>query len=145
LRKAIDLMALTEKVNKKIEIPSDIRYIKKISKEILELLQRQGVDKSVQFDVRLAVEEAVRNAIEHGHQYDKKLPITVSYAVAEDRIEIEVEDRGKGFDVKQIPDPRTEEHIMKEGGRGVFLIYRLMDKVQYNKKGNKVKMTKLLK
>jgi len=132
-------------IDKKIEIPSDIRYIKKISTEILGHLQRLKIDKSIQFDVRLAVEEAVRNAIEHGHHYDKKLLIAISYSVNKDNVEVEVEDKGRGFDLKKIPDPRTEEYIMKEGGRGVFLIYKLMDEVKYNKRGNKVKMTKFFK
>lgn len=133
------------KINKKLEIPSDIVYIRKISKEILRHLQCLRINESIQFDVRLAVEEAVRNAIEHGHHHKKELPIAVSYAVDKDKIEIEVEDKGKGFDLKNIADPRAKEHLMKEGGRGVFLIYKLMDKVRYNRKGNKVKMTKFFK
>ena len=108
-------------------------------------LQRLRIDESIQFDVRLAIEEALRNAIQHGHRHGKKLPIAVSYEVDKDRIEIEVEDRGEGFDLKKIADPRTRENLMKEGGRGVFLIFELMDKVRYNKKGNRVKMTKFFK
>ena len=138
-------MNSTQKINKKIEIPSEIGYIKKVSMEILAHLQRLGIDESIQFDVRLAVEEAVRNAMEHGHEHDKTLPITVSYEIDRDKIDIEIEDRGKGFDLKKIPDPRTEENQMKEGGRGVFLIFELMDKVGYNKKGNIIKMTKFFK
>jgi serine/threonine-protein kinase RsbW len=135
----------TEKINKNIEIPSDIRYIKKVSNEILKLLEHFGVDKSFQFDVRLAVEEAIRNAIEHGHRYEKELPITISYTVDKDKIEVVVEDKGRGFDLKKVPDPRMEDNITKEGGRGVFLIHRLMDEARYNRRGNKVKMTKFFK
>jgi len=131
-----------EEYNKRTEIPSDIRYIKKISKEILKHLQHRKIDEYIQFDVRLATEEAIRNAIIHGNHSNKKLPVAVSYTVNKDKIEIEVEDRGEGFDVKNIPDPRTKDYIMKEGGRGIFLMQELMDKVEYNKKGNKVKITK---
>lgn len=138
-------MSPVDIIDKKIEIPSDIEYIKKVSKEILRHLQHLKIDKSIQFDIRLVVEEAVRNGIEHGNNYNKHLPITVSYTLDKDKIEIEVEDRGKGFDLKKVPDPRTKAQIMKEGGRGVFLIYKLMDKVTYNKKGNKVSMTKFFK
>lgn len=138
-------MAPAQIIDKKIEIPSDIEYIKKVSKEILSFLERRKVDKSIQFDVRLAVEEAVRNAIEHGHHYERELPISVSYIIDSEKIEIEVEDNGKGFDIKKVPDPRKGDHLMKEGGRGVFLIYKLMDKAEYSKKGNKVKMVKFLK
>jgi len=138
-------MILMEKINKKVEIPSDIEYIKRISKEILRILQHLKIDKSIQFDVRLAVEEAVRNAIQHGNRYKKELPIAISYIVDNDKIEIEVEDKGKGFDLKKIPDPRSGEGLTKESGRGVFLMHKLMDKVVYNEKGNKVKITKFLR
>lgn len=134
-----------EKLNNRTKIHSDIRYIKKISKEILKLLQYRKVDESVQFDVRLAAEEAIRNAIVHGNHSDKKLPVAVSYTLDKNKIEIEVEDRGEGFDVKKIPDPRTKDYVMKEGGRGIFLMQELMDRVKYNEKGNKVKMTKFFK
>lgn len=134
-----------EKVDNRIEIPSDIRNIKKASNEILGHLQRLKIDKSIQFDIRLAVEEAVRNSIVHGNRYDKELPVTVSYAIDKDKLEVEIKDRGNGFDVKKIPDPRSKDYIMKEGGRGIFLMYRLMDKVEYNRRGNKVKMTKFFK
>lgn len=138
-------MTSTEKVTKRLEIPSEISYIKKISNEILRHLQRLKVDKSIQFDVRLSFEEALRNAIQHGNKYNKKLTVEVSYEVDEDKIEIEVADKGKGFDLTKVSDPRTKENIMKEGGRGVFLIYKLMDKVEYNKNGNKIKITRYLK
>lgn len=138
-------MNSTERINKKIEIPSELGYIRKVSTEILEHLHRLRIDESVQFDVRLAVEEAIRNAIEHGHRHNKDLSIAVSYEVDKDKIEIEVEDSGEGFDLEKIADPRARENLMKEGGRGVFLIFALMDEVRYNKKGNAVKMTKFFK
>ena len=138
-------MALTKEVHKRIEIPSDIKYIKRVSHEILEHLKCLKIDKSIQFDVRLATEEAVRNAIEHGHKYDRTLPIIVTYTVDKNRVEIEVEDKGKGFDVINVPDPRVGNNIMKGGGRGVFLVHKVMDKVTYNKKGNKVRMIKFFK
>ncbi len=132
----------TEKITKKLAIPSDISYIKKLSKDILSHLERLQVDKSIQFDIRLSFEEALRNAIEHGNDYKKDLPVAVFYEVGGGRIEIEIEDQGKGFDPKDVGDPRDEQNIMKEGGRGVFLIHKLMDKVSYNKRGNKIRMTK---
>ena len=138
-------MGIFERIDKKIEIPSDIRYIKKVSRSILRALQRMKIDESIRFDIRLAVEEAIVNAIEHGSHYKKELPILVSYIVDKDKIEIEIEDRGKGFDLKKTSDPRVSENLMKEGGRGIFLIHKLMDSVSYNEKGNKIKMAKFFK
>ena len=138
-------MAAKKLIEKKIEIPSETKYIKRVSHEILGYLQRFGINKSIQFDVRLAVEEAVRNSIEHGHFCDEVLPITVFYRVGKDKVTIRVEDKGEGFDLEKIPDPRKLDNLMRGNGRGVFLIHKLMDRVRYNKKGNKVTMTKFFK
>ena len=138
-------MNRTAKVDKRIEIPSDIGYIKKVSQELLEHLKRYGADKSVQFDVRLAVEETVRNAIEHGNNYNKELPVLIRYVIDSRKITVDIKDKGSGFHLKSVPDPREGDNILREGGRGVLLIHKLMDKVTYNKKGNRVKMTKFFK
>jgi serine/threonine-protein kinase RsbW len=53
-----------------------------------------------------------------------------------------VEDEGEGFDVQQIPDPRDPTNLFKSSGRGVLLIYNIMDEVEYNAQGNLLKMVK---
>ena len=135
-------MRQTAKINKSIEIPSDIGYIKKVSHELLERLKEKGIDRSIQFDVRLAVEEAVRNAIEHGNNYNKELPVLIRYSVDAKKITVDIQDKGTGFHLKSVPDPREGDNILEAGGRGVFLMHKLMDKIRYNKKGNRVTMIK---
>ncbi len=135
-------MKQAAKIDKSIEIPSDIGYIKKVSHELLEHLKEKGVDRSIQFDVRLAVEEAVRNAIEHGNTYNKELPVLIRYSVDGKKITVDIQDKGTGFHLKSVPDPREGGNLLQEGGRGVFLMHKLMDKVRYNKKGNRVTMIK---
>ena len=56
-----------------------------------------------------------------------------------------MEDQGKGFDRVALPDPTKDEHILRSHGRGVYLVHKLMDKVEYNEKGNKVKLVKYFK
>ncbi|MFH0839927.1 MAG: ATP-binding protein [Candidatus Omnitrophota bacterium] len=138
-------MKQAARIDKKIEIPSDIGYIKKVSHELLEHLKEKGVDESVQFDIRLAVEEAVRNAIEHGNNYDKELPVLIRYSLDAKKIIVCIEDKGEGFHLKSVPDPRQEDNLLQEGGRGVFLMQKLMNKVKYSKRGNRVTMVKLFK
>jgi serine/threonine-protein kinase RsbW len=53
-----------------------------------------------------------------------------------------IEDEGEGFDVQAIPDPRDPANLFKSSGRGVLLIYNIMDEVEYNAQGNRVKMVK---
>jgi serine/threonine-protein kinase RsbW len=53
-----------------------------------------------------------------------------------------VEDEGEGFNVEDIPDPRNPENLFKASGRGVLLIYNIMDEVEYNERGNRLTMVK---
>ena len=126
------------------EIPSDIRYIRKTSNKMVRSLKRSAVDESTLFDIKLCVEEALRNAMVHGNRSDKGLVVKVSYRIDKDRFEAVVEDEGSGFDPEKVPDPTVEENMLKYGGRGVYLIKRLMDEVEYNDRGNRVKMVKYI-
>jgi len=132
--------------NKKVlKVPSETRYIRKVSEKILSSLSRLGLDDGKIFDIKLCIEEAVRNAIVHGNHSDRRLPVRIVYGIEDSRLVIEVEDEGTGFDHRAAPDPTTMAHLMKNSGRGVYLIKKLMDKVDYNDAGNKITMVKNLK
>lgn len=128
-----------------IKVPSENRYIRKVSSRILSGIAGYNVDEGKLFDVKLCIEEAVRNAIVHGNCSDKRLSVKTVYWVDGGALNIEVEDEGPGFDRAGVADPTLEPHILKNSGRGVYLIKKLMDKVEYNEKGNKVTMVKKLK
>ncbi|MCX5668297.1 MAG: ATP-binding protein [Candidatus Omnitrophica bacterium] len=128
-----------------IEIPSDIKYIRKVSSGILKWLEPRKLDDSALFDIRLCVEEVIRNAITHGNNSDLGLKVLISYWLEGDSLIIEVEDEGAGFDHSKMPDPTIEENIMKGSGRGVYIVRKLIDKMEFNDKGNKVRLTKYLK
>jgi len=128
-----------------LKIPSDVKYVREVSSGILKWLEPWKLDDSALFDIRLCVEEVVRNAIKHGNNDDKSLKVLVNYWLEGARLIIEVEDEGKGFDLGKVPDPTIEENIMKGSGRGIYIVRRLMDEMEFNDKGNKVRLTKYLK
>ncbi|MFH1752685.1 MAG: ATP-binding protein [Candidatus Omnitrophota bacterium] len=125
-----------------IKITSNVKNIRKVSPRIISLLQERNIDNAYIFDIRLSVEETVLNAIEHGNGKNEKLTVEVTFAIDDQKIEISVEDQGPGFDHKSVPDPTKSGNILRSHGRGVYLVHKLMDKVEYNDKGNKVKLTK---
>ena len=128
-----------------LKIPSDIKYIREVSSGILKWLEPRKLDESALFDIRLCVEEVVRNAITHGNNSDLGLKVLISYWLEGDSLIIEVEDEGAGFDPGKMPDPTIEENIMKGSGRGIYIVRKLIDKMEFNDKGNKVRLTKYLK
>jgi serine/threonine-protein kinase RsbW len=127
-----------------IKIPSDISEIRKVSCAIIEDVAPREKNESKVFDIRLSTEEAVRNAIIHGNKSDASKSVTVTYWVEAGNLHIEVEDEGGGFDYKNIPNPTEKENIMKNSGRGVYLIRRLMNRVEFNESGNVIRMVKHL-
>jgi len=128
------------------EIQSDEKNIRTASADIINYIEKEKGDigHNTLFDIKLCVEEAVRNAIIHGNKSKRNLLVGISYDINEDKIKITIEDKGEGFDVKSLPDPTDLSNLYRSGGRGVYLMHRLMDNVVYNKKGNSVTMEKKL-
>ena len=94
------------------------------------------------FAVRTGFEEAANNAISHGNDGDPSKHITIEMSVGDDRVEIAVEDEGTGFDYTHVEDPRKEENLLRDSGRGVMMIRSFLDKVQYQGCGNCVRLVK---
>lgn len=114
--------------------------IEAVEQRILSELDRQGYPPSSGFAVRLAFEEAVTNAFEHGHRDLPDASITVEYAVGPELVSIAVEDRGPGFDPGGVPDPTLDENLDKPCGRGLMLIRSFMSEVRHNASGNRLLM-----
>lgn len=109
---------------------------------ILETAGQNGFSSEDIFAIHLSLEEAFLNAIKHGNKADPARNITIIYSVTTDRLEISISDEGSGFNYQNLPDPREEENIYKNSGRGVLLMRSYMDKVEFNSSGNCVHMVK---
>lgn len=132
-------------MKKNIAIPSNLKYIKHTVDEILGYLKAVKIEESDIFDIRLSLEEALINAIKYGNQFNERLTVDIDFTHNNNEVIIAVEDKGKGFDYHNLPDPTREKNLLKAKGRGVFLIKHLMGKVEFNKKGNRITMTKYLR
>jgi serine/threonine-protein kinase RsbW len=94
------------------------------------------------FGMRLALEEAIVNAIKHGHHHDPSKQVRVSYRVSSQRVLVQIEDEGPGFDPHQVADPRTEANLDRPNGRGVLLMRHYATWLRYNRRGNCVALCK---
>ncbi|MFM8174948.1 MAG: ATP-binding protein [Pirellulaceae bacterium] len=110
--------------------------------ELMGALVEQGWDGSEFFQVNMAAEEAVVNAIEHGNKRDPCKSVHLLFRVSPSEIYLEITDEGAGFNPATLPDPTDEELIDKPRGRGVLLIKEFMSEVHYNDRGNSVVMIK---
>jgi serine/threonine-protein kinase RsbW len=92
-------------------------------------------------NLAVAVAEALSNAAVHGHRLRPDASVRVAVAVQPGSCAaVEVADSGPGFDSGEISDPTEPEALLATRGRGVFLMRRLVDQLEYNKAGNKVRL-----
>jgi len=131
---------------------SEIEYLHRFRK-FTEILLGANLLPAVREDIRLAVEELGRNAIEWGNRYDHDKRVRLSYCLFDDRIVFRVEDEGEGFIPDEVPDPTVDPVALMEqrrrsgkrpGGYGIHIVRKIMDEVKYSEKGNSVVMTKYL-
>jgi len=128
-----------------VTIPSDTAEARRIQDEIeQQLIARRASDQEI-FSVRLALEEALVNAIKHGNQLDRAKKVSVSYRFLGDRLEVQITDEGGGFDPNDVPDPTAVENLERPCGRGLMLMRHYMTQVAYNERGNSVSMVKVFR
>lgn len=93
-------------------------------------------------NVMIAVTEAVNNAIQHGNKGDSSKKVYLYFELTQPyQLNVGVKDEGEGFDHKNLADPTAPENIDKPGGRGIFLMEHLAEKIQFNHNGREVIMT----
>ncbi len=124
-----------------VDLPHDRRRINALIDDVLAQAESGGFGSSAVFAVRLAIEEAITNAFEHGHEgLDPSTTVRIEYAVTPRVIEIAIEDQGPGFVPDRLPDPTLLENLSKPSGRGVMLMKAYMTDVVFNEQGNRVKL-----
>ncbi|MBI1246747.1 ATP-binding protein [bacterium] len=123
-------------------IPSDTAEGQRLIKELLTQLEIAQWGSHETFGIHLAAEEAIVNAIKHGNKQDPNKSVEVDMRVAKERVLIHITDEGPGFDPHAVPDPTLDENLDVPSGRGVMLIKAYMTEVEYNAKGNSVRMVK---
>lgn len=126
-----------------LTIPSDPAQARRVQEDIEHLLKTHHYPEKDVFSIKLAVEEALVNAIKHGNQMDRAKKVRIAYRVEGERFDIRIADEGPGFDPADVPDPTCAENLERPCGRGLMLMRHYMNSVQYNESGNTVAMTKL--
>jgi serine/threonine-protein kinase RsbW len=128
-----------------VDIPSDVAFIERVVEmvrrecEVMAFGRRQ-----IMLNVPVALTEALSNAILRGNGDDRAKHVHVRAEVDRKRLVVEVGDEGRGFDFDGLViDPTTPENLNREDGRGLFLMRKLMDRVERIElpNGSMVRMT----
>ena len=123
-------------------IRSDPRQICIPKRAVARELERHHYQQEAMFAIRLALEEALTNAVRHGNRNDTSKTVTVRYAVTDDQATIVIRDEGRGFAPHDVPDPTTPERLRIPNGRGIMLIRAYMDEVDFRDDGRELRVVK---
>lgn len=140
----VDDPSLLSHVHEKIEfeLPSDLTLMNGVLEYLQERVAKLGLIKPERSNLFVALDEAFVNAVKHGNKNDPTKLLKITAELSAKEACFTVEDEGEGFDIHAIPDPCDPANLFRTSGRGVLLIYNIMDEVEYNAQGNRVKMVK---
>jgi serine/threonine-protein kinase RsbW len=124
-------------------IAADADAITLFTDQVMLLLQDRELPSGKEFEIEMALREALANAVLHGCQSDPSKRVECTVACEEGGgILIIVRDPGKGFDPLTVPSPLVAENILAEHGRGIFLMNMLMDEVRWERGGTEIHLRK---
>ena len=124
-----------------LELPSDLRVIEGAVGYLVERCQAfTSAGSRLTLNFRVGMCEALANAVLYGNRRDPEKRVRVEVELDTTRVEVRVVDQGNGFDPSHVPDPTLPGNLERAGGRGVFLLHKLMDQVEYRGGGNEVRM-----
>ena len=128
------------------KMAADVSLISPVVEEVIRVAKELGCAEGQEFEIDLALREALANAIRHGGGNDPSKEIECCIACDRDHgMLIVVRDPGPGFDPGTLPSPVLGENVFSTHGRGIYLINQLMDEVRFEKGGTEIHMVKRLK
>ena len=126
-----EYMTAQSKVSYRLE--STLESVNKAEEMAGQLALQAGFDEDVRDGITMAVREAMINAVLHGNAYDPAKRVNLSFEQNGRELIITIGDEGKGLEIEEVPDPLAPENLMKQSGRGIFLIRAFMDEVRFRK------------
>lgn len=128
-------------------IESDLSKLSKVERFTEKLANKMNFSEADKDSLAISITEIVNNAISHGNKNDKQKKVYINYDLSPKGMTITVQDEGKGFNLDEVDNPLEPENLLKESGRGIYIVRALVDKVEFEKNniGTLVRMVKNIK
>jgi serine/threonine-protein kinase RsbW len=124
-----------------VRLPSELSVLEEAVDVVARHCLAEGLSaRQARFHLRVALCEALANAIIYGNGLDPAKTVEVNVTVTEPAFTIEVVDEGGGCDGSCLLAPALPDDLEAAGGRGLFLIRQLVDEVSFNDRGNAICM-----
>lgn len=127
-------------MEKSLQISSKIENLRKVEKLVDELSAEYNISSDVYGNILIAVLEAANNAILHGNKLNEEKNVFININFNNNILKFTLMDEGIGFDYKNVPDPTAPENIENVNGRGIFLMQKLSDKIEFSRNGSQVEL-----
>jgi serine/threonine-protein kinase RsbW len=127
-------------MEKSFKIASKIENLRKVEKLVDDLSAELKIGSDIYGNILIAALEAANNAIIHGNKLNEEKLVNILIVKDIDKLKIKIEDEGDGFDYKNIPDPTAPENIENVNGRGIFLMEKLSDGIEFTRNGASVEL-----
>jgi len=112
---------------------STLESVNKAEEMADKAASQAGFDEDARGGISMAVREAMINAVMHGNGYSPDKRVQLSFDQSGGNLVITIRDEGLGMDPEEVPDPLAPENLMKQSGRGIFLMRAFMDEVKFRK------------
>jgi serine/threonine-protein kinase RsbW len=113
----------------------------------VKIAEEIGFDEDELHKIGMAVRESMVNAVVHGNRYNARKKVHFTVRKAADHLTVAIRDEGEGFEYSALPNPLSEENLLRQSGRGLLLIQAFVDKLEVTRRapgGTEVKMVKYL-
>jgi serine/threonine-protein kinase RsbW len=116
----------------RLTLPSTTRSIGRVEGFLAKVNKSNSLDEIQMNKVMISLTEAVNNAIIHGNKSNPAKKVRLACEIHPGGMMFIVRDEGRGFNPDKVKNPLKKENLMKESGRGIFLMRTLMDKVEFH-------------
>ena len=99
----------------------------------LDVAEQAGFPEEDLHKIGMAVREAMVNAVVHGNRYNLKKKVHFSLSSSSEQLSVQIADEGEGFEESELPDPLSEENLLRQSGRGLLLIKAFVDEFEMRK------------
>jgi len=113
-------------------IPSRLEALSQVEKLSSDIAIKLNLTDDQKDNLAIAVTEVVGNAIFHGNKKNPKKTVDICFQIKKDFIHISVTDQGSGFKPAELANPLDPLNVMKESGRGIFILKSIMDDIQFS-------------
>ena len=132
-------MTAPQRVSYRME--STLESVNKAEEMADQIATQIGFDEDTRDGIGMAIREAMINAVLHGNKYDPAKRVNLTFEQTGPEMIVTIADQGPGFVPEEVPNPLAPENLLKQSGRGIFLMRAFMDEVRFRKTNSGTEIT----